>query len=123
MSFSNLEEFVNLKSDRQFNSIIASLSCVVIKALLTTSKDIELLVEFVHGFEIQMKHLVINVPIIQNYTVLQDQIMNYNARIYHDSMIIFKVTPYFKTFYKRLCSRWENDITLPYTRKEICNYI
>ena len=90
MCFSSLEKFLNLKSDRQLNSIIASLSCVVIKAQLATSNEIGLLVKFVHGFEIQVKHLVINVPIIQNYTVLQDQIMNYNARLYHDGRIIFQ---------------------------------
>ena len=121
--FSSLEKFLSFKGDVQLNSIIASLSCVVIKTQLTTSKEIGLLVEFVQGFEIPMKHLVINVPTIQNYTVLQDQIMNYNARIYHNGRIIFKVNSYFKTFYKRLCSRWENDITLSLTWKEICNDI
>ena len=97
MCFSSLEKFLNLKSDGQLNSIIASLSCVVIEAHLTTSDKIGLLVEFVHGFQMQMKHLVIHVPIIQNYTVLQDQIINYNAKLYHDGrfMQLFLMSNYF----------------------------
>ena len=95
----------------------------MIKANLATSDEIGPLVEFIHGFEIQIKHLVIDIPIIQNDTVLQDQVMNYNAKIYYNSMIIFKVIPYFNTFYKKFFSRWENEITLPYTWKEICTDI
>ena len=87
MKFSSLEKFLNVKHAGQLKSIIASLSCVVIKAQLTTSGEIEPLLEFIQGFEIAMKHLVIEVPIIQNYTVLQDQIMNYNAGIYHDGTV------------------------------------
>ena len=88
MCFSSIENFLNFKGGRQFNSIIASLSCVMIKAQLNTRDEIGPLVEFVNRLEIQMKHLVIEVPKIKNYTVLQDQIMNYNAIIYHSGIII-----------------------------------
>ena len=60
---------------------------MVIKANLTTSDEIGPLVKFVNGFEIQATHLNMEVAKIHNYTVLQDQIMNYNARIYHDGRI------------------------------------
>ena len=73
----------------------------MIKAQLTTSGEIEPLLEFVHGFEIPMKHLVIEVPIIQNYTVLQEQIMNYNGGIYHDGRIILEWFLTFITFYNK----------------------
>ena len=89
MSFSSLEKFLNFKDDGQFNTIIASLSCMVIKAQLATSEEIGQLVKFVKKLGVQMKHLVIDVPIIKNDTVLLDQIMNYNAMIYHDGRIIY----------------------------------
>ena len=95
MQFSSLEKFLHFKQAGQLKSIIAYSSCVAIKAQLATSNEIEPLLQFIHGLEIPMKHLVIEVPIIQNYTVLQDQIMNYNARIYQDGRTIFRVTPYF----------------------------
>ena len=70
---------------------------MVIEANLTTSDEIGALVKLVNGFEIQAIHLNMEVPTIENYTMLQDQIMNYNARIYHDGMILFKVIPSFTT--------------------------
>ena len=91
MQFSSLEKFLNVKDDGQFNSIIASLSCVVIKAQLATSDEIEPLVEFVNRAEGPMKHLVIGVPIIQDNKVFQKQIMNYNAMIYHNGKNISKL--------------------------------
>ena len=84
MSFSSLRKFFNFKVDEQLNSIIASLSCVVIKAQLANSDEIGPLVDFVHGFKIRRRHLVIEVPTIHNSTVLQTQIINYNTMIYHD---------------------------------------
>ena len=90
MSFSSIEKLLSFKGDVQFNSVIASISCTVIKTQLDSSNEIGPLVEFVNSIEIQMKHLVIQTPIIQNYTVLQDQVMNYNAIIYHDGWTIIK---------------------------------
>ena len=84
MSFSSLRKFFNFEGDEQLNSIIASLSCVVIKAQLATNDEIGPLVDFVRGFKIQRRHLVIEVPTIHNSTVLQTQIINYNTMIYHD---------------------------------------
>ena len=118
--FSSLKNFLNFKGDEQFNSIIISLSCVRIKAKLDTSDEIGPLVEFVNQLEIQKKHLIIETPVLKNYTVLQDNIMTYNVGIYHDGRFIFKNIPFIKIFQKKFSSRWENDITLPYPRKEIC---
>ena len=89
--FSSFEKFLNVKDDGQFHSIIASLSCVGIKAQLDTSDEILPLVEFVNKLEIQIKHLVIDVPIIQNYTVLLKQTISINAMIHHDGIIYINI--------------------------------
>ena len=88
MSFSSIRRFLNVKNDGQLNSIITSLSCVVIKAQLATSNELVPLVEFANGLKMKSKYLVIGVPIIQNYTALQHLTMNYNAMIYHNGIII-----------------------------------
>ena len=89
--FTSLEKFLNVKDYGQFHSVIASFSCVVIKAKLDTSDEIGPLVEFVNKLEIQIKHLVIDVPIIQNKTVLLNQIININAMIHHDGIVHINV--------------------------------
>ena len=101
-------------------SIVASLSCVVIKAQLTSSDEIGPIMEFANSFEIQIKHLVIEVALMPNSTVLQNKNINYNAMIYHDGRMTHIVIRRHETVLDKLYFRWKIDITLSFIGEEVC---
>ena len=87
---------------------------------MDTSDKIGPLVEFVNSLEVQKKHLVIETPIIKNYTGLQNQVMSYNAMIYHDGRMTHIVIRRHETVLDKLYFRWKIDITLSFIGEEVC---
>ena len=82
MRFRSVAHLLRVKNDTRLLNILESISCLVIRAYLSTDNEVSQLIDMVTEVRVAMKYVVVSIPDL-SVASLENKTINFNMILYH----------------------------------------